>query len=93
MLMTTNYDGDDIEIKEDLPLLPIRDIVIYPFMILPLFVGRKSSIEAVEHAIKHTHRVVLLNSQKGHHSGESWRRRYLRNGYRRHDHAHEATSR
>ena len=62
--MTTNYNGDDIEIKEALPLLPIRDIVIYPFMILPLFVGRKSSIEAVEHAIKHTDRVVLLNSQK-----------------------------
>ena len=62
--MTTNYDGDDIEIKADLPLLPIRDIVIYPFMILPLFVGRKSSMEAVEHAIKHTDRIILLVSQK-----------------------------
>ena len=62
--MTTNYDGDDIEIKDTLPLLPIRDIVIYPFMILPLFVGRKSSIEAVEHAIKHSDRIILLTSQK-----------------------------
>ena len=62
--MTTNYDGDDIEIKATLPLLPIRDIVVYPFMILPLFVGRKSSMEAVEHAIKHSSRIILLVSQK-----------------------------
>ena len=62
--MTTNYEGDDIEIKTTLPLLPIRDIVIYPFMILPLFVGRKSSMEAVEHAIKHSDRIILLASQK-----------------------------
>ena len=33
--MTTNYEGDDIEIKDSLPLLPVRDLVIYPFMILP----------------------------------------------------------
>ena len=62
--MTTNYEGDDIEIKDTLPLLPVRDLVIYPFMILPLFVGRKSSIEAVEHAIKHSDRIILLASQK-----------------------------
>ena len=62
--MTTNYDGDDIKLKTTLPLLPVRDIVIYPFMILPLFVGRKSSIEAVEHAIEHSDRIILLVSQK-----------------------------
>ena len=62
--MTTNYDGDDIEIKTALPLLPIRDLVVYPFMILPLFVGRKSSMEAVEHAVKHSDRIILLVSQK-----------------------------
>ena len=62
--MVTNYEGDNIEFKEDLPLLPIRDIVIYPFMILPLFVGRESSIEAVEHALNSTERMILLSSQK-----------------------------
>jgi ATP-dependent Lon protease len=62
--MVTNYEGDNIEFQERLPLLPIRDIVIYPFMILPLFVGRESSIQAVEHALEKTDRLILLSSQK-----------------------------
>ena len=62
--MVTNYEGDNIEFKDKLPLLPIRDIVVYPFMILPLFVGRESSIQAVEHALEHTDRLILLSSQK-----------------------------
>ena len=39
------------EIPDVLPLLPIRDIVIYPYMMLPLFVGRDVSIRAVEEAL------------------------------------------
>ncbi len=62
--MVTNYEGDNIEFKDELPLLPIRDLVIYPFMILPLFVGREASIKAVDHAINHTDRLILLSSQK-----------------------------
>jgi len=62
--MVTNYEGDNIEFKDRLPLLPIRDIVVYPFMILPLFVGREASIQAVEHALNHTDRLILLSSQK-----------------------------
>lgn len=62
--MVTNYEGDNIEFKETLPLLPIREQVVYPFMILPLFVGRESSIQAVEHALSKTDRLILLASQK-----------------------------
>jgi ATP-dependent Lon protease len=62
--MVTNYEGDNIEFKDKLPLLPIRDIVVYPFMILPLFVGRESSIQAVEHALNQSDRLILLASQK-----------------------------
>ncbi len=62
--MVTNYEGDNIELKENLPLLPIRDIVVYPFMILPFFVGRESSIQAVDHALNQTERLILLSSQK-----------------------------
>ena len=62
--MVTNYEGDDIEFKDALPLLPVRDLVVYPFMILPLFVGRESSIQAVEHALSKTDRLILLSSQK-----------------------------
>ena len=62
--MTTNYEGDRSEFKEVLPLIPVRDIIVYPFMILPLFVGRESSIKAVEHAIEGNDRLILLASQK-----------------------------
>jgi len=62
--MATNYEGENIDFKENLPLLPIRDIVVYPFMILPLFVGREASIQAVEHALNKSDRLILLASQK-----------------------------
>ncbi len=62
--MVTNYEGENIEFKEVLPLLPIRDLVVYPFMILPLYVGRESSIKAVEESINNTDRLILLASQK-----------------------------
>lgn len=62
--MVTNYEGDNIELKDHLPLLPIRDIVVYPFMILPFFVGRDSSIQAVDHALNKSDRLILLASQK-----------------------------
>ena len=62
--MVTNYEGEQIQIPENLPMLPVRDIVIFPFMILPLFVGRDSSIKAVEEALAKTDRLIFLSSQK-----------------------------
>lgn len=62
--MLTNYDGEQIEIAENLPMLPVRDIVVFPFMILPLFVGRESSIKAVEQALSTKDRLIFLVSQK-----------------------------
>jgi ATP-dependent Lon protease len=62
--MVTNYEGEAIEFKETLPLLPVRDIVVYPFMILPLFVGRETSIKAVEESLNNTDRLIILVSQK-----------------------------
>jgi ATP-dependent Lon protease len=55
--------GTKIDIPELLPLLPIRDIVIYPFMMLPLFVGRDLSIRAVEEALARD-RLIFLVAQK-----------------------------
>ncbi len=62
--MVTNYEGEQIQIPESLPMLPVRDIVIFPFMILPLFVGRDSSIKAVEEALARNDRLIFLSSQK-----------------------------
>lgn len=51
-------------IPEVLPLLPVRDVVVFPYMILPLFVGRESSIKAVEEALQSKDRLIFLASQK-----------------------------
>ena len=52
-----------LQIPGELPLLPLRDIVIYPFMIVPLFVSRERSIRAVDEALGE-HRMILLVCQK-----------------------------
>jgi ATP-dependent Lon protease len=46
-----------------IPLLPVRDVVVYPFMILPLFVGRDKSIRAVDEALSRD-RLILLAAQR-----------------------------
>jgi ATP-dependent Lon protease len=53
----------EIEIPTLLPILPVRDMVIFPYMILPLFVGRDISIKAIDHASSHE-KMVLLVTQK-----------------------------
>ena len=44
----------------ELPLLPLRDVVVYPHMVIPLFVGREKSIEALEAAMAADKRILLL---------------------------------
>ncbi|MFN2287163.1 MAG: endopeptidase La, partial [Chromatocurvus sp.] len=44
----------------ELPLLPLRDVVIYPHMVLPLFVGREKSIDALEEAMANDKQVLLV---------------------------------
>ena len=46
-----------------IPVLPVRDVVVYPFMILPLFVGREKSIRAVDESLSRD-RLILLVAQK-----------------------------
>jgi ATP-dependent Lon protease len=52
-----------VQIPESLPVLPLRDIVIYPFMIVPLFVSREKSIRAVDVALGEN-RMIFLVSQR-----------------------------
>jgi len=54
----------DIPIPEELPLLPIRDLVIFPYMVFPIFVGRSFSIKAIEEAIENNDRYIFLSLQK-----------------------------
>ena len=53
----------EIEIPDTLPVLPVRDIVVFPYMILPLFVGREMSIKAIEYSLS-SNRMVLLLTQR-----------------------------
>ena len=56
-------DEIQMQIPSELPVLPLRDIVIYPFMIVPLFVSRDKSIKAVDQALSEN-RMIMLVSQK-----------------------------
>ena len=53
----------DMSKTEYLPLLPLRDIVVFPGMIAPLFVGRDKSIKALNEVMK-TNKKIILVTQK-----------------------------
>jgi ATP-dependent Lon protease len=53
----------NVKIPEILPLLPIRDVVIFPYMIIPLFVGRENSVAAVNESLSKD-RMIMLATQK-----------------------------
>jgi len=56
-------EPSQVEIPDRLPLLPIRDIVVFPYMVLPLFVGRDMSIKAIEAALT-GNRIIMLCAQR-----------------------------
>ncbi len=56
-------ETEQLKIPDTLPLLPVRDIVVFPYMILPLFIGREMSIKAVDEALAKD-RLILLSAQK-----------------------------
>ena len=53
----------EIDIPPILPLLAVRDVVVFPNMVLPLFVGRETSVQAIEAALAHD-RLLFLATQK-----------------------------
>jgi len=52
-----------LQIPSKLPVLLLRDIVVFPYMIAPLFVGREKSKNAIDHSLS-SHRMILLLTQK-----------------------------
>ena len=52
-----------MEVKVNLPLLPLRDIVLYPGMIIPLFVGRDKSISALNEVMKKDKKIILITQK------------------------------
>jgi len=55
---------DDLPRHAPMPVLPLRDVVVYPHMVIPLFVGREKSIHALDLAMQHHKRIVLV-AQRG----------------------------
>ena len=56
--------GDErFEFRERLPLLPLRDVVVFPYMTIPLLVGRLPSINAIEKAVAGD-RMLFVTAQK-----------------------------
>ena len=44
----------------EIPVLALRDVVVYPQMVIPLFVGRPKSIAALQHAMDHDKKIFLV---------------------------------
>ena len=49
------------EIKSDLPIIPLRDVVVFPGIVTTLFVGRPKSIEALNVAMSSNKKLVLVS--------------------------------
>lgn len=56
-------ENQKLHIPKELPILMLRDIVVFPYMVVPLFVGREKSKNAIDHALS-SHRMMLLLTQK-----------------------------
>jgi len=56
-------EGEIIDVPEILPLMAIRDIVLFPSMVVPLFVGRPKSLKTVEEALS-KNKLIVLSTQK-----------------------------
>jgi ATP-dependent Lon protease len=53
----SNVINDQLHV---MPVLPLRDVVVYPFMVIPLFVGREKSIQALEKAMDENKQILLV---------------------------------
>ena len=55
------HEMNDVDPKDNLiPVLPLRDVVVYPHMVIPLFVGRQRSIDALDVAMKDNKQILLV---------------------------------
>ena len=52
-----------MDVKISLPLLPLRDIVVFPSMVIPLFVGRDKSISALNEVMKKDKKIILVTQK------------------------------
>ena len=58
-------DADTFEIPDRLPVLPLRDLVVFPYAVMPLLVGRQASLSAVDAAIADAGIILLVAQRRG----------------------------
>jgi ATP-dependent Lon protease len=56
-------DGEKLQAEARIPVLPLRDVVIFPYVVIPLLVGRQPSLAAIDAAVE-TDKLILLVAQK-----------------------------
>ena len=54
------HNSEVIRIKSSLPVVPLRDVVVYPHMIYPLLIGRKITVNALQEAMIKNKQLLLL---------------------------------
>jgi len=59
-----NEEADIVDDMSGVPVLPLRDVVVYPHMVIPLFVGREKSIVALDRAMNADKKILLIAQQK-----------------------------
>ena len=57
-------EGDAASESTGIPVLPLRDVVVYPHMVIPLFVGREKSIVALDLAMNASKKILLIAQQR-----------------------------
>src|SRR5512136_159440 len=61
--MKKRTEKEILHLPETLPVIPVRDIVVFPYMVIPLFISREKSVRALEEALSGD-RLVFLVAQK-----------------------------
>ncbi|ALP53528.1 DNA-binding protein [Candidatus Tenderia electrophaga] len=62
-MSTNDHENSALTVSKVLPVLPLRDVVVYPHMVIPLFVGREKSIKALEAAMEQDKQILLVAQQ------------------------------
>ena len=60
MASSSDKDQSNPSVAIEVPVLPLRDVVVYPHMVIPLFVGREKSIQALDAAMQDNKKILLV---------------------------------
>ena len=64
MAEQTGSRATEVDFSGSFAVLPLRDVVVYPHMVIPLFVGRDKSIAALDHATQKNQQILLVAQQR-----------------------------